>query len=193
MDRNTNLIPFFDRAELQVPLVGDAALVLHAYCALVRGHDAEAKQLLAAGLDRYPPALDTIYKQWSWALFHRGIVLLQDGSPPHAGRGRVAHAPASFPGSVYTEQLREYLTQLDKQVVEDEALAKAPSRSLRAAAGRADRLVHGGFPDVRGWQFSQPGHCLTYGRGERTAASDAVIAIGPEAVDARSSASTTAG
>src|SRR5262245_4125607 len=113
VDRNTHVIPFFDRAEMQVPLLGDAALVLHAYCALVRGHDAEAKRLLAAGLDRYPPALDTIYKQWSWSLFHRGVVLLQDGSPRAKVAAEWRHALAAFPESVYTEQLREYLTQLD--------------------------------------------------------------------------------
>lgn len=165
------------------PLLGDAILALHSYCAAMRGHDAEAGQLLAAALTRYPSAIDTVIREWSWSSFQRGIELLESGAPRKDVVIQWRQTLAGFPESSYTKQLDEYLPQLDTQVAEDEQFAKSAVADPESLS-TGERLTYytARFPDVRGVQLSQPGHCTTFGLGELTKTSDAVIAIGLPAI-----------
>jgi hypothetical protein len=164
-------------------LWGDAVLVLHAYCALSRGHEAEGNKLLAAGLKRHPAAIDAIHQEWFWLSFQRGVELLAAGAPRKEVVQQWRQTLQGFPESRYTEQLNEYLPQLEAQLAGDEELAKsavADPDSLPVEKRVAYYAAR--FPDVRGVQWSQPGHCQTFGMGERTTFSDAVIAIGLPAI-----------
>jgi len=139
----------------------------------------EGKQLLAAALVRNPLAIDTIFREWSWSSFQRGIELLESRASRRQVWQQWRQTVQNFPESEYTSQLKDYLSQLERQVADDDRSANSAVANPESLP-LAQRISYYSerFSDVRGLQISQPGHCTTYGWGEQTKFSDAVIAVG---------------
>lgn len=190
LDKNEYVIPislmregYLDGYSSRPPLLGNAILALHAYCAAERGHTLEAKKLLEATLVRHPSAFDTLFREWSWSSFQRGIELLESGAPWKEVASQWQETLKRFGASEYAKQLEDYQPQLEKQAAADDELSKlavVEPDKLPVAERIAYYVAR--FPDVHGVQFSQPGHCITHGMGEGTKFSDAVIAIGFPAI-----------
>jgi hypothetical protein len=162
-----------------MPFYGGAFLVSDAYVAASLGDEKDTHLLLSAALGQREDAMILAYQDFAWEPFFRGIEMLDAGESRADVLAVWKAAAADFPNSNYSDQLADYIAQLQQQVRDDQQLAAEPATD--PATLPIDRRIAWylrRFPDVHGVQFSQPGECMTVGFGEGTKISDATTAIG---------------
>lgn len=168
-----------------LPHRGGVYLVHQAYVAAYFGHTAEAEQLVHFALQQRQHGFEQTYHELAWQSFLGGIELLERGDPREKVLAHWTTTLRRFDASPYTVPLKDLTEQLAIQVREDVRLAAEPA--VKPDDLPVDKQVDyymARLPDVRGQQWSQPGHCQTLGFGERTVASDALVKIGVPAVPA---------
>jgi len=156
-------------------------MVYQAYIAACFDKQDIARQLLLEALRESRLAIKRAYDEGAWQSFARGIGPLERGAPRSAVLAHWQTTLKEYGNSSYRAELAEMTEMLAQQVKEDQQLEAITDPSKLSPAERAAYdIAH--FPDVHGFQMSQPGMCLTTGMGTGTKDSDAVVAIGRPAV-----------
>jgi hypothetical protein len=185
LDTGSRMIQFTQFSGGPMPFYPGSFLVTCAFAAAQIGRDADARALLHAALDEREEAVQWTYEEFAWQRFFLGIRMLDSGEP----RGHVLaiwiDALKQFPGTRYDEQFHDYVTELQRQIPQEKAVAANPPVDPKTLP--ADRQIDfyiARLPDVHGEQFGQPGMCQTVGFGEGTRISNALVAIGRPALPA---------
>jgi len=161
--------------------------IYHACEAALLGKQDTAKSLVHYGLrtgDYFPH----IYDNWAFQDFYRGIELLENGGPRQEVLAAWEKSLSVYPHSQYREQLLDYIARLRKQIEQDtKLLATSVDNPEKLPLDERIAYYIARFPDVRGYQALQPGHCQTIGLGGPTeeydtSLSDAIVQIGRPAV-----------
>ena len=166
-----------------LPHHGGVFLLHNAYAAAYFGKSKEATRLVHEAIRQRGLCFEDAYNEAAWQSFAQGIAMLRSGTPRSELLNHWKETLRVFDHSRYHEQLTDLTSQLEKQVVEDQKLAGSDVEDPgKLPLPQRINYYIARLPDVHGAQWSQPGHCVTYGMGEGTQVSDALIKIGRPAV-----------
>ncbi|MHC4503128.1 MAG: hypothetical protein ACYTFI_07475, partial [Planctomycetota bacterium] len=173
----------WDFGSAGLPFNGGVFQIHHAYGAAIFGKQEETETLVHEALRQRGLAFKRAYDEGAWQSFFVGIKLLQEDVPRADVLAQFERTLTVYGQSRYREQLLDLLGELRKQVEEDKRLkASEVDDPEKLPVEERIRYYVARFPDVRGAQWSQPGHCMTLRMGDRTKFSDAIVKIGRPAV-----------
>jgi len=166
-----------------LPHHGGVFLLHNAYAAAYFGRSKEATRLVHEAIRQRGLCFEHAYNEAAWQSFAQGIAMLESGTPRSDVLNHWKETLRVFGQSRYRDQLTDLTSLLAKQVVEDQKLTGSDVEDPERLPlpQRIDYYI-ARLPDVHGAQSFQPGHCRTYGMGEGTKVSDALIKIGRPAV-----------
>jgi hypothetical protein len=147
------------------------------------GDEATAELLLRDALKQESTAVDSAYSHVAGWSYRFGISLLEDGCRPALIVNLWQQSLAADPEVNMAIRLKDYVADFQDQISQAQKTA-ADETSNPQALPLDQRLAYylNRFPDVHGEQLSQPGICITTGMGRGTEISDAIVAIGRDAL-----------
>ncbi len=173
-----------------LPFYGGVFLLHHAYAAAFLGKNEEAKAIINEALNQRGLSFEHVYNEGAWQSFFKGTQMLENGDLRKDVLEQWESTLTFYGKSEYREQLLDYVQMLKEQVEEDKKLGTGVVNELGALSEK-ERIAYciARFPDVHGFQMSQPGHCMTISffpdsTSKDTLISDTVVKIGRSAVPA---------